>query len=49
MINFGKTLEKLLKSKTHAADLEYILSKHLLIVPTFTENKLVAYKLQLDK
>ena len=45
----GKPPEKLLESKTHAADLEYIPSRHLLLVPTFTENTLVAYKLELDK
>lgn len=49
MIILGKAPEKLLESKTHAADLEYIPAKHLLLVPTFTENKLVAYKLELDK
>ena len=47
LIVLGKTPEKLLESKIHAADLEYISSKHLLLVPTFTENKLVAYKLEL--
>ncbi len=41
--------EKLLESKTHAADVEYIPTRHLLLVPTFTENTLVAYKLELDK
>jgi len=49
MIVIGKKPKKLLESKTHAADLEYIPSEHLLIVPTFTENKLVAYKLKLGK
>jgi hypothetical protein len=49
LIVIGKKPKKLLESKTHAADLEYIPSKHLLIVPTFTENKLVAYKLKLGK
>lgn len=47
MVVPGKTTEKLLVSKTHAADLGYISSQHLLLVPTFTENKLVAYKLSL--
>lgn len=49
MIVLGKTPEKLLESKTHAADLGYVPSRHLLLVPTFTENKLVAYKLELGK
>jgi len=49
MIVLGKEPEKLLESKTHAADLEYIPSRHLLLVPTFTENTLVAYKLEFDK
>lgn len=49
MLVIGKAPEKLLESKMHAADLEYIPSKHLLLVPTFTENKLVAYKLKLGK
>ena len=49
MIVLGKEPEKLLESKTHAADLEYIPSRHLLVVPTFTENTLVAYKLEFDK
>lgn len=49
LIVLGKTPEKLLESKIHAADLGYIPSKHLLLVPTFTENQLVAYKLELDK
>ena len=44
-----KTPEKLLESKTHAADLGYIPSSHLLLVPTFTENWLVAYQLELNK
>lgn len=47
MVVPGKTTEKLLVSKAHAADLGYISSQHLLLVPTFTENKLVAYKLGL--
>jgi hypothetical protein len=45
----GKQPEKLLESKTHAADLGYIPSRHVLLVPTFTENTLVAYKLELGK
>jgi hypothetical protein len=49
MIVLGKSPEKLLESKRHAADLGYIPSKHFILVPTFTENKLVAYKLELNK
>jgi sugar lactone lactonase YvrE len=49
MIVLGKSPEKLLESKIHAADLGYIPSKHLLLVPTFTENTVVAYKLELRK
>lgn len=45
----GKVPEKLLKSKTHSADLGFVSSKGLLLVPTFTENTLVAYKLVLTK
>ena len=49
MIVLGKEPEKLLESKTHAADFQYIPSRNLLLVPTFTENTLVAYKLEFDK
>jgi hypothetical protein len=49
MIVLGKAPEKLLESKTHAADLEYIPSRHLLLIPTFTENTLAAYKFDFDK
>jgi hypothetical protein len=49
MIVMGKSPEKLLESKIHAADLGYIPSKQMLLVPTFTENTLVAYKLELYK
>jgi DNA-binding beta-propeller fold protein YncE len=49
LIVLGKTPEKLLVSKIHAADLGYIPSLKLLLVPTFSENQLVAYKLELDK
>jgi DNA-binding beta-propeller fold protein YncE len=49
LIVLGEAPEKLLASKTHAADLGYIPTKHLLLVPTFTENQLVAYKLELNK
>jgi hypothetical protein len=49
MIVLGKEPEKLLVSKIHAADVEYIPSRHLLFVPTFTENTVVAYTLEFDK
>ena len=49
LLVLGSPPEKLLESKIHAADLEYIPSRHVLLVPTFTENTLVAYKLELDK
>ena len=49
LIVLGKTPEKLLVSKIQAADLGYIPSLKLLLVPTFSENQLVAYKLELDK
>jgi hypothetical protein len=49
LVVLGKSPEKLLESKTHAADLGYIPSEHLLLVPTFTENQLAAYRLELDK
>lgn len=48
LIELRKTPEKLLESKIHAADLGYIQSKNLLLVPTFTDNKLIAYKLELN-
>jgi hypothetical protein len=49
LIVLGKAPEKLLESKTHAADLGYIASRHLLLIPTFTENKLIAYRLKIDE
>jgi DNA-binding beta-propeller fold protein YncE len=49
LIVLGKSPEKLLESKINAADLGYIPSKGLLLVPTFTENTVVAYKVELKK
>ena len=49
LVTLGKNPERLLESKTHAADLGYVPSKQLLLVPTFTENTLVAYKLNFSK
>jgi DNA-binding beta-propeller fold protein YncE len=49
LIVVGKSPEKLLESKINAADLGYIPSKGLLLVPTFTGNTVVAYKLDLKK
>jgi DNA-binding beta-propeller fold protein YncE len=49
LIVLGKSPEKLLESKINAADLGYIPAKGLLLVPTFTENTVVAYKLELKK
>jgi DNA-binding beta-propeller fold protein YncE len=48
MIVEGKAPEKLLESKIHAADLGYVPFNGWLLVPTFTENTLVAYKLALQ-
>ena len=48
LIRVGKGVEKLLDTtpmKINAADLGYIASQKLLLVPTFLDNKIVAYKL----
>jgi len=48
LIRVGKGVEKLLDTtplKINAADLGYIPSQKLLLVPTFLDNKVVAYKL----
>lgn len=49
LIQLGKGVEKLLDTSTikvNAADLGYISSLKLLLVPTFLDNKVVAYKLK---
>ncbi len=46
---YDLTADKILESNPHAADLEYNSSKHLLLVPTITENILIAYNLEPDK
>lgn len=48
LIRIGKGVEKLLDTtplKINAADLGYISAQKLLLVPTFLDNKVVAYKL----
>jgi len=50
LIEIGKGVEKLMDTsplKINAADLGYIPSLKLLLVPTFMDNKVVAYKLKL--
>lgn len=50
LIEIGKGVEKLMDTsplKINAADLGYISSLKLLLVPTFLDNKVVAYKLKL--
>ncbi|MCX6308425.1 MAG: hypothetical protein NTY32_06215 [Bacteroidia bacterium] len=50
LIEIGKPIEKLMDTtplKINAADLGYIASKKLLLVPTFSGNKVIAYKLKL--
>jgi len=50
LITVGKGVEKLLNTtpvKINAADLGYIPSLKLLLIPTFLDNKIVAYKLSL--
>jgi DNA-binding beta-propeller fold protein YncE len=52
LIEVGKGVEKLLDStpqKINAADVGYIPSLKLLLVPTFLDNRVVAYKLNLKK
>jgi len=49
LIEIGKPIEKLMDTtplKINAADLGYIASKKLLLVPTFSNNKVNAYKLK---
>jgi len=48
LIKVGQTTEKLLDTtpvKVYAADLGFVLSKKMLLVPTFFDNKVVAYSL----
>lgn len=48
LINVGGSVEKLIDTtpiKVHAADLGYIPSKKMILVPTFSENSIVAYLL----
>jgi hypothetical protein len=50
LIEVGKGVEKLMDTtpvKINAADVGYIADKKLLLVPTFTDNKVIAYKLKL--
>jgi hypothetical protein len=50
LIDVGKGVEKLMEPsplKINAADLGYIAKQNLLLVPTFTNNKIIAYKLKL--
>jgi outer membrane protein assembly factor BamB len=50
LIDVGKGVEKLMEPsplKINAADLGYIAEQNLLLVPTFNNNKIVAYKLKL--
>lgn len=50
LIEIGKPIEKLMDTtplKINAADLGYIASKKILLVPTFSNNKVMAYKLKL--
>jgi hypothetical protein len=35
--------------KANAADIEFIISKKLLLVPTFSDNRVVAYKINSQK
>lgn len=49
LIEIGKPIEKLMDTtplKINAADLGYIASKKLLLVPTFSDNKVNAYQLK---
>lgn len=49
LINPDSTKQSLLKTselKIYAADIDYIASKKLLLVPTFFNNKIMAYKLE---
>lgn len=49
LIEIGKPIEKLMDTtplKVNAADLGYIASKKLLLIPTFSNNKVIAYKLK---
>ena len=51
LIRIGKGVEKILDSSTlkiNAADLGYIPSEKLLLVPTFLDNHVIAYKLKLE-
>jgi sugar lactone lactonase YvrE len=48
IIETGKSIEKIIDTtpkSINAADLGYILSQKLLLVPTFSDNKVIAYKL----
>ena len=50
LIELGKDIEILMNTtdlKVNAADLGYISSQNLLLVPTFLDNKVVAFKLKL--
>lgn len=50
LIELGKGIEPLINTidlKINAADIGYVLHKNLLLVPTFYNNKLIAYKLKL--
>jgi hypothetical protein len=50
LIEVGKGVEKLMDTaplKINAADLGFIAGKNLLLVPTFSNNKVIAYKLKL--
>lgn len=49
LIEIGKGIEKLLDTSTpkiNAADLGYIPSQKILLVPTFSNNKVIAYKMK---
>jgi hypothetical protein len=48
LVGRDKSIEKILgtaEAKINAADIEYIPSKNLLLVPTFFDNRVMAYEL----
>jgi hypothetical protein len=49
LVHPGKPKIKLLDTtaeKINAADIDYVISKHMLLVPTFFDNRVMAYKLE---
>lgn len=48
IISIGEDVEKVMDTSLdniYAADLEYIQSKNLILIPTFSDNRLIAYKI----